>query len=292
VPVISAEYMKKEEKAAEKKGRIKRFWNFNLGHYYSAGVNELTRSLLAQRSRPFPAEVYDTDRWYLGVDQGDLLHWSLSRMYEGRRITVRFGMAHKFEEVYQLFDEYSIAGCVVDAMPNKHNARAMRDKFQGRVWMCYYHQDQPHEMKAALDKDEIIGTKNKEEFAINVDHTETLDKTTKEWVDGVALMNASPNLILNEHTPEGQWATQMMNLKRTEEEDKYGNMRGRWVKTGADHFRHADNYNRLAVDIIGRGEEGSGVMVGSASIAEFNGPLGRFEERSDGLLVPVMKRKD
>ncbi len=292
VPNIKAEDMKEEEGRAIERGRPKIFVNFSLGRAYETGIIALTKELLIQRTRLFGPEFMKADKWYLGVDQGDILHWTLSRMYDGKRITARFGTRHSFDDLDPLFSEYNIVGAVVDAQPNKNDAKAFRDKWAGRVWICYYHEKQPQEMRKIMDKNEIGATKNKEHFAITVDRTETLDKTTKEWVDGVSLLNGNATLIHNQHTPEGVFATQMENLKRDEEEDSHGNMVGIWKKTGADHYRHADNYNRLAIDILGRGTI-TDFRTGGKQLTDFeNTGSGGVEwgETKDGFLIPRQTR--
>lgn len=294
VPIISADYMKEEEKRMLEKGRIKIFVNFNLGRVYESGITAITKDLLASRMREFGKEIWKSDRWFLGADQGDVVHWTLSRMLENRRVTVRFGTGYSFDELDDLFRDFNIVAAVLDAQPNKNDAKAFRDKYPGRVWICYYHDKQPAEMRTIQDKNEIVGTKNKEHFAITVDHVETLDRTTKEWVDGMALLHGNPTLVHNQQSPEGRFATQMENLKRDEVEDKHGNMRGVWKKTGADHYRHADNYNRLAVDIIGRNMV-TDIRVGGEGLFDYNQPLSGKEWTSteSGIVVPVFRgRKD
>lgn len=293
VPVIKADDMKEEEERALEKGRPKIFVNFNLGRTYDTGITTLTKEILMKRMQVFGDETFQTDQWYLGADQGDIIHWTLSRILDGRRVTMRFGTYSSFEDLDKLFGEYSIRGCVVDAQPNKNDAKSFRDRHPGRVWICYYHEKQPAEMRKIQDRNEIGATKNKEHYAITVDRTETLDKTTKEWLDGMSLLHGNPNMVLNSHSPEGIFATQMSNLKRDEEEDSHGNMVGIWKKTGADHFRHADNYNRLALDILGRGSV-TDIRIGGKNLMEYGKPMSGKEwtETKSGFTIPSPRRRD
>lgn len=286
VPVMSAATLKKKERVAKKKGRYKVFVNFNLGEAYSTGQMMITKELM--RTRTFPFEnPYRTTKWFLGVDQGDLKHWVLSRMVQNVRVNVRWGVYDDWKDIVRLIREYNVVSGIIDALPNKDNAKEVRDLFPGKIFLCYYKSNQAAEMKLASDNEEFAASKKREEYAFSVDHTESLDKTAREWVEGTAWLYGTPDSLDNPRSPESAFVGQMVNLKRDEEEDKHGNMRGVWKKTGADHYRHADNYARMALDFYGRNNEAEfrSSSVNGAS-TDIEGESANWTETESGLLVP------
>lgn len=286
VPVMSAATLKKKERDAKKKGRYKVFVNFNLGEAYTTGLMMITKELMRTRIFPFE-DPYKTTKWFLGVDQGDLKHWTLCRMMGDRRVTVRWGVTEDWGYIVKLIRDYNVASGVIDALPNKDNAKEVRDLFPGKIFLCYYKSNQAAETRLTSDSDEFTASKKREEFAFTVDHTESLDKTAREWVEGVAWLYGTPETLDNPRSIESMFVTHMTNLKRDEEEDKHGNMRGVWKKTGADHFRHADNYARIALDFYGRNNEADFRSSSAARTStEIEQESGNWKETAEGLLIP------
>lgn len=286
-PRISADQMKREERDHKRRGRLKVFYNFNLARAYSAGETLLNAEILKSRFQAFE-DAYKSEKWYLGVDQGDVLHWELGRWYNGIALRVAFGTLTDFDDLHRLMNEFNVVCGVIDAQPNKHSAKKFRDAHEGKIYLCYYKDNQPHEMKATHDDEEIVGTKNKEQYAVTVDRTETLDSSASDWIQGRAMLNAFPGLAENKNSKEYHWITQMVALKRDLEEDKHGNLRGVWKKTGADHWRHADNYLRLAMEIAGA-EGSQGITTGGQIMIGFNDMVDNPKawKEKDGLLIPV-----
>ena len=85
---------------------------------------------------------------------------------------------------------------------------------------------------------------------------DALENTAAQWSLGQAVLTTSVNVEMRE-----KFAKQMVNMKRDEIEDKHGQNIPRWVKVGADHFRHADLYAYIAskMPIFGGADE---ILVG------------------------------
>ncbi len=223
VPMISADELKRKEEEARKHGRLKKFINFNLGEAHSEGKTLITKELIQARMRIF-TNAYDTERWFLGVDQGDLKHWVLCRMYEDKRLVVRMGICAAWETIEEVITTFNPKVTVIDALPNKDSAKEVRDKFPGRVFLIYYKDNQMSQLKRNADGNEFTEVRDKDEYAFSADHSESLDDTASEWVDGIAWLNGNPDVIGNPRAIEDTFAEHMTNLKRDEEEDKFGNM--------------------------------------------------------------------
>lgn len=113
---------------------------------------------------------------------------------------------------------------VVDAMPEKRNAREFCQAFRGRAFMCYYDNNR----KGSPKWDE-------RNMTLNIDRTESLDQShTPLYNDGVALARADEEMRV--------FAQHCENLVRITEELPDGNIVAKWIKRGEDHYRHAFNY--------------------------------------------------
>jgi hypothetical protein len=285
VPIISAEELKDKEEKARRKGQIKKFHNFNLGEAFTQGKTLITKELIRSRMHVFKDNP--SDRWFMGVDQGDEKHYVLCQLYDDTRVVRHFGILEDWGDIEELIRTYNPKITVIDAQPNKDSAKAVRDKFPGKVFIVYYKTNQMSEIKRTSDSNEFWEVQNKDQWAFSTDMTESLDKTAAEWVEGRAWLSGEPGTLDNPKSPEALFVEHMTNLKRDEEEDKHGNMIGKWVKVGPDHFRHADNYARLALDIFGRNTDYQFRTGGQMEITSYEGENGtEWFETPEGFLIP------
>jgi hypothetical protein len=129
---------------------------------------------------------------------------------------------------------YNVARCVVDGQPDQAKARDFAKEFMGRVFLCYY-----------AEKQKGAAKWNENDWMVSVDRTESLNSSTRAIHDQkVSIPRLDDEVKLFER--------QCHNMARKKEEDKdSGSVRQIWVKTGADHYRHAFNYLYLALPEIG-----------------------------------------
>lgn len=234
----------------------KNFKNFALGEAYTDGENLLTREIMLRRIRlgdPWNPTMHP---WtFMGVDQGDVLHYTISRMDHGKRVTFKVGTTKTFNDIGGLMQEYNVAKCVMDALPNKKSAQKFADDFPGRVFLSIY--------KEFDETEEVKESKNLE-HGILIDRTNSLDDSARSWREGesefvldqYSYMRIPPEI--DDPRSHVSFVQQMGNMVRDEVENKKtGKTRAVWVKTGPDHFRHADTYNyqawkqEMASDISG-----------------------------------------
>jgi hypothetical protein len=231
----------------------KRFYNFDLGVPYLSGEGLITRDTIL---RTMQASVPDAGFNVIGVDQGDLLHWVVRRVLPtGRMAVVAFGVTNDFLKIDHVISLYRVRSGIIDALPNKHNARDLVQRFRGRMWMAYY-KDQREERKYITENKKREAEKRKKEqeaetSTMHLDRTETLDDSAQDWIDGMAFLVGDPLRNLSEDQEE--FIKQMTNMKRDLAEDTKGNTVAVWLKVGDDHYRHADNYAKSAANIYGRG---------------------------------------
>ena len=223
----------------------RQFFNFNLGQDYEDGTESITKELV--QSRVIQGTV-EAGPIYMGVDQGSVLHVTVTKFVNGRRRYIWLDTINTFDELENILDHYNPRICVLDGMPNQHNARFLA-KTRHNVYLMYYGG------KKKLQKSHW--EKDLEEKELSLPRTELLDKAASEWHSGdVTIENYLPPHLIDE------FADQMSNMKRVYvEKNSQKEQEAEWVKVDDDHFRHADAYNWVALE-IGNGSTSQKVKVG------------------------------
>lgn len=222
--------------------KVKSFHNFALGEAYSTGEDVLGRELMLSRmtvGRPLNPIL---DRQiFMGVDQGDVMHYVISRGIGNRRELLKVGTCHAFERIASLMVEWNVTRCIMDALPNKVPASNLAKEHYGRLLIAFYKDfDEEADMKPSPTN----------KYGVNLDRTNTLDMSAASWREGesVFIMDHPSMLnILDDPTNKDAFVQQMGNMTRDEQENqKTMKSRAVWLRTGPDHYRHADNYNYMA----------------------------------------------
>jgi len=229
-PWISADDLMAKYLKAKESGKLKNFYNFNLGLAFSGGVSVLNRDIFLKQMRNEDM-LGAAEGCVMGVDQGDLLHVEVRKVVDGISKIIHLEITDNFERLSQLMDSYGVRACVIDALPNKHSAKQFRDKHFGRVYLSYYND---------RDNEKEFEESAKDEQALVLDRTESLDNSANCWISGQATLPRNSRIV-------EQFIEQMCNMQRLEVEDKHGQKKYVWKKIGADHFRHTDNYCNVAL---------------------------------------------
>ena len=130
-----------------------------------------------------------------------------------------------------LVNYFGVVKAVIDAAPDFTTALALiENNYFGRVFGNYYVRELKGKMTDILVDDD--------EAMIKSVRTGTID-TLAKYVNGgiIRLCRGSETELISEH---------LQALKRVSEMDAQGNLVGKWVSTGADHYGHAMNYLRIA----------------------------------------------
>jgi hypothetical protein len=126
-----------------------------------------------------------------------------------------------------LLNKYSVSRFVIDAMPELHGARAFVEKCGIRGYRCHY---VPTSGDAKLD--EVENT-------IKVNRTESLDASHRILNLGLIELPRRCSIV-------EEFAQHCANTARVQETDlKTGEVNFSWKQLGADHFRHAFNYDYM-----------------------------------------------
>jgi phage terminase large subunit GpA len=208
-----------------------RFYNSMLGLPYTAKGSGLALDDLLACCDDYDLPD-DAKRCTMGVDVGQWFHVRISdRPQPGVRRAVFVGRVQTIAELDVLLDRYDVQCCVVDAQPEARLVHEWQERHErGRIWRCVYSDDDLHDLR----KDAVEGV-------VRAARTPSLDAATGDIRDG---RNRLPR---NARTIDGgDYIAQMIAPVRRLLTDARGNKRYSWSKPAADHYRHADNYDRIA----------------------------------------------
>ncbi len=137
-----------------------------------------------------------------------------------------------WNELDPLMRKFNVSCAVVDALPDKRNAREFCRRFRGRAFMTFY--DQNRRGSPRWDD---------REMTLNIDRTESLDTSHTPLYTGEAR--------LPKEDPEVRvFCRHAENLIRINDELPSGSVIARWVNRGADHHRHGFNYTIAAMSRV------------------------------------------
>jgi hypothetical protein len=206
------------------------FYNLKIGVAYVEATNRLSiQSVLALCGND---GILSSDRGpcSMGVDQGRDLHVVIGKRHSGKKGEVlHLGVYRDWEELDRLMKDFNVSRCVVDALPETRNARALAGRHKGRVFLNYYNQYQKGQYKW-----------NEGDMTIQCNRTESLDTSHNEIMHGQVILPKECEIVrlFAEHLHNA--------AKRLEEDEETGSKRYVYVKLGPDHFRHAFNYEAMA----------------------------------------------
>lgn len=164
---------------------------------------------------------------YLGADIGKQIHWVVMA---GNRV-IAFGAAADFGGLDDVMVRYRVRGAVVDALPETHAVMDFANRHPRRVWKCFYSET----AKNTLGWAEKVGTEG-EELVVTAHRTWLHDKVASCVVKREIVF---PRWDLCEE----EFAPHLVALVRSSEKDEEtGDVKNRYVRLSADHYRHALGY--------------------------------------------------
>ena len=206
------------------------FWNLKIGVGYVEAQNRLSVQEVLALCGSDGIASQDPGPCFMGVDQGSDLHVVIgkrARQKAGK--IVHLDVYKEWEELDGLMRNFHISRCVVDALPETRNARAFALRHKGKIYLNYYNDHQRGSYAW-----------NDAEFIVQCNRTESLDSSHKEIVDQTLILPKECGIVKT-------FADHLHNAaKRLEEDEDTGSKRYVYVKLGADHFRHAFNYEAMA----------------------------------------------
>ncbi len=229
------------------------FYNLKIGNAYVEAQNRLAVQEVLDLCRDEGIATKDEGPCSMGVDQGKDLHVVIGKPdVEGSQI-VHIGIYKDWEELDRLMKNFNIARCVVDALPETRNARAFAERFRGQVYLNYYniHQKGSYAWNA-------------KELIVQCNRTESLDASHREIMERLITLPRECEVVR-------EFAKHLHNTaKKLEENESTGDKRYIYVRLGADHFRHAFNYECMARQKIGKYSNESVVAYGKTMASGCN----------------------
>jgi hypothetical protein len=206
------------------------FYNLKIGVAYVEAQNRLSVQAVLALCGSGGIVSQDPGPCFMGVDQGSDLHVVIGkRGHQSKGEIVHLGVYKDWEELDGLMKAFHVSRCVVDALPETRNARAFALRHKGKVFLNYYNEHQKGSY--AWDEAKLI---------VSCNRTESLDASGKEITDQALILPKECGIVKT-------FADHLHNTaKKLQEDEETGSKRYVYVKLGADHFRHAYNYEAMA----------------------------------------------
>jgi phage terminase large subunit GpA len=208
------------------------FYNSKLGVPYLAegavvGPEQVARAIDSGRAMADHAQQAT-----MGIDVGSRLHWEVAQWAGAEKCVLAAGVCESFAELARLVGQYRAHTFVIDANPERREARRLVQAFPGRGWLCFY-----TPTTQAVVRDDAAAT-------VRADRTETLDAMLGRF-------RASPPAVRLPADVARDYGRHLGALVRHTIKDRRGEWVARYVSTGDDHFAHAANYNEIAHMLAG-----------------------------------------
>lgn len=223
---------------------IQGFYGGDLGLGYTPASSALSGDALdaCRRNYRMPEKLQAKDViCTAGFDvQGDYLVGRVSQILrkEGTRIrrAVWIGRC-TWDTLGEIFERFRIRVAVMDGIFDPTKGKEARDRYKP-LWLGFYpSRDNPKREMLVTDKD----TKR-----VDIQRTHS--------------MNRSHSEVMTEHNQIPRTARmiphfyeEMKAAVRIQEKDAHGIPRSVWRKAGADDYRHADNYDYVAAELLDQG---------------------------------------
>lgn len=210
----------------------KEAWNQDLGEAYSPKGTSLSLADIARAKRDYTTVTSFGGWTSMGIDVGTMLHIVIRSGPPSASRLIWAGVRQSISDVVALIRAYSVRCCVIDALPETRFARDLQEAVRaGTVWMSYYDEltkrDDPSEWSA--DRGVVMS-----------DRTRSLDDLVAGIREGSVTMAADIDGIED-------YVSHLTNSVRVIEKRNDGRDIARWIRTGADHYLHAENYCRIAM---------------------------------------------
>lgn len=211
-------------------GNITEVYNSKLAQAHISAENRLTVSEVIQLCGDSPIAEDDSESCYLGADIGNLIHCVVGKKHPDKGAQIVYvGAFPDWEYLDSLMRRFNIARAVIDALPETRNAREFSNRHNGRVFICYYQEHQ----KGSYNW-------NEKEMTVLANRTEALDASHTELVQGKIILPRESEIM-------HEFARQCANVARVlQTEPDTGSSRYVYMKTGEDHYRHAQSYECMA----------------------------------------------
>jgi hypothetical protein len=215
---------------------MQQFYNQVLGLPYEAEGQTLLVTELDNCTQNYESPL-QVKGCIAGADVGEKIHMIVSKKVKDKLRYVWIGTVGDFlgpvDSIEFLMNRFNIQMLVIDAKPETRKVKDLIEKFPGKVFAAYY----------PTRKFDIQNYFHYDEFKseISIDRTISLDYLVSD------IQNELIELPSNaKHIPEF-YEQMTSSIRVTEINARTGQPVSRWMEKGPDHFLHAANYNRMAL---------------------------------------------
>lgn len=224
------------------------FANLRLGITHVASVGGMPFELFdICFSLPYKRELAPDGQspYYMGIDQANDIHVLIGKLEKKvikvvQARVIRFTNENSWDVVKRIIEKWKPVCCVIDALPNRHNVKALQLEFDRRqIYAAFY--------PTSLLSSETMRTEKKgNQYLIHLHHTDSFDELRDSIRNGEMSLWGRRR---DENPLVFDVISHCNNLKRDEEDRKtrIGVVTvGVWRKTGPVHFASCLNYLRAA----------------------------------------------
>ncbi|MDK1104149.1 MAG: phage terminase large subunit family protein, partial [Actinomycetota bacterium] len=224
------------------------FYNSVLGIAHVAAGTMITPADIANCTQDDLSIIKSANHATLGIDPGPHhIHYEVAQwLQDGTKLVLDAGWVPEFRDLDDLMIHYQVYCAVIDAQPERHEARKFVDRWDGLAYMCFYTEHGP----LLCRYDEETGT-------VNANRTEALRSALNRFTSRTVRL---PKGL----TPEyAQHICCPVLVYRT---GPKGNVIGEYLTPGEapDHLAHCAAYNELANEICPEGDWGGEVVHSGA----------------------------
>lgn len=210
------------------------FTNKVLGLPYVGGGNKVTEDIIF---RNLTDEVnLQEERIVIGVDTGIDIHYTI-----GNQQSVFYhGICKDYDELEEFLKRWPRSIMVIDQGGDIIGPRKLREKYPGRVFLCFYQEDKKNMQIIKWGEGDELGK-------VIVDRNRMLQLLIDELSDKRIPLQGTRE----DWTP--LW-THFSHIYRVGEEDALGVIKYKWLRSDRDDKVHSLLYWRVGMDKFGMGE--------------------------------------
>jgi hypothetical protein len=212
-------------------GNLTEVYNSKLAQAHIAAENRITVSeVLELCDSTRPMKEGHPGPTYLGCDVGSLLHCVIGRSDFNKGGEILYvGSFPDWNHLNTLMKRFNVSRAVIDALPELRLARDFAQRHRGKVFCCFYQEHQKGSYAW-----------NEKDLTVRGNRTEILDSSHAEISLGKVILPAESETL-------HEFAQHLSNTARVLQQDvDTGSSRYIYVKTGPDHYRHAQSYEVMA----------------------------------------------
>jgi hypothetical protein len=220
------------------------FYNSKLARAFVDGQNKLTPQDFHRLTTVQPMLAFSPGPSAMGVDVGSVLHCVIGlKIRQNCYRIVHVGRYKAWNDLHEVAKRYGVMCGVIDMKPELHKAREFQKAEPYEIFLCDYQESQ----KGAPHYDLGRGI-------VSVNRTEILDQTH-------SMVSVPGRMELPSMSSEiEQFVRECCASVKVMVENSSGEKVSRYKEVGADHYRHALGYMKLAANRIPVASEGDQYM--------------------------------